>query len=456
MMVERPAPLHKHRRRPKWFGWLSAVVIALNLGQLLAMLGAFAPVFSPLIYPRLAPAGWQNITPHGNIILNDFAVSTTTPGLMAACATSFSVDVRDPSTWSLGGFRFWLSHDGGASWQGVHPPLTGGAACEVTLGLDGSAAFTMDYGDGQWASTTTWVTRDSGKSWRRPAPAPVVMVDGQSAPVTPLVVRPGILYGLYTTHDQYGDGALAVSYDNGTTWRPLPTTASALVQQVWRANTKFTEFVDHQVVPDYRGDHWWYRVVSTDGQVPMLEHSLNDGQSWTAVGAIGSEYRGLIVLAVNPAQPDRLCADSGYAQVNPIELRSSADGGQTWREGSMPAAYLHTVGENSWWPVMDAQGNCYTGYHFGRGGPQYEGNDGSYCAVMRLAPEADALQALPAGGYCGLANGDPLQLTYVPAGHGMSGRLVVRGALANGGWAAAAGGLAGETDYDKVMWMAVP
>jgi hypothetical protein len=105
---------------------------------------------------------------------------------------------------------------------------------------------------------------------------------------------------------------------------------------------------------------------------------------------------------------------------------------------------------------MDAQGSCYTGYHFGRGGPQYEGNDGSYCAVMRLPPGADTLQALPLGDYCDLANGDPVNLSYVLAGNSMSGRLVIEGRVVGDFWAALGAGLAGETDDDKVIWMAVP
>lgn len=463
-MVEHPTPLGEHTPKPtrtrRWSNRLTVALIALNLCFLLSMVGAFSPVFSPLIYPRLAPAGWHNITPHGNIILNDFAVSTTTPGLAAACATSFSIDVRDPSTWIPGGFRFWLSRDGGASWQGVHPPLPGGGACEITLGLDGSAGFTMDYGDirnGQWASTSTWVTRDFGTSWHRPAPTPTVLVDGQSAPVTPLLPRAGIWYGLYDTHDPYSDKALAVSSDNGASWQPLSTTPSALVKQGWRAFGYYEP--DHQIAPDYRDDHSWYRTVYKDNQGPVLEHSTDDGQSWAAVGPIGIASDGYIALAANPAQPDRLCADAPVGPNGPadlLDLRASDDGGQTWRQGSIPATYLDTVGRTSFGPVMDAQGSCYIGYLYGRGGPPYEDDHGSYCAVMRLPPGADTLQALSLGGYCGLPNGDLVDLTYVPTGNGMSGRLVTRGSFAVGGWHTLAAFPAGETDDEKVIWMAVP
>ena len=463
--MQRPTPVRadkrKDKRKRKWTKWVGRALIVLPLCGLLALVGAFSPVFSPLIYPRLAPAGWHNSTPHGNIILYDFALSATTPGLMAACGTSFSADIRDPSTWNFGS-RFWVSRDGGAPWQGVHPPLGGGAAsCEVTVGIDGGVSFTAEYGplqNGQWASSSTWVTRDFGKSWQRPAPAPTVTIDGHAAAVVPLVPRADTWYGLYDTQDTYGDQALAVSSDNGATWQPLTTTPSALVQQGWRASDYFVGdyLVEQEVVPDYRGDHAWYRVLYRDNQAPMLEHSVDDGQSWTAVGPIGSEYRALMVLAVNPAQPEHLCADSPNVQLRQLELRSSGNAGQTWRQGSMPAGYTDTVGVNSLAPVMDARGSCYTGFHFGRGGPQYEGNDGSYCAVMRLSPGAATLQALPLGGYCGLANGDPVNLSYVPAGNGMSGRLVIEGRVALGGWPALGAGLAGETDDDKVIWKAVP
>lgn len=456
MAIERPAPVRVDKRQRTWTNWVRGAHIGLLLCILLAFVGVFSPVFSPMIYPRLAPAGWHNITPHGHIILYDFAVIATTPGLMAACGTSFSVDVRDPSTWNFG-FRFWVSRDGGASWQGVHPPLGGSASsCEVTVGTDGGVTFTTDYGqiqNGQWASSSARVTRDFGKSWHRPAPAASVTVDGHSAAVTPLLPRAGIWYGLYQTQDAYGDQALAVSSDNGATWRPLVTTPSALVKQGWWASD---EFVEHQVVPDYSGGHAWYRVVYKDNQAPVLEHSVDDGQAWTAVGPIGSEYSALIALAVNAGRPERLCADAPNEQLNQLELHTSGNGGQTWHQGSMPAGYADTVGQNSLFPVMDAQGNCYTGYHFGRGGPEYAGNDGSYCAVMRLSPGADTLRALPLGGNCGLANGDPVMLTYVPSWNGMSGRLVIRGSVASDGWPALGAGLAGETDDDKVIWMAVP
>ncbi|HEX8032610.1 MAG TPA: hypothetical protein VF510_02125 [Ktedonobacterales bacterium] len=454
--MERPTPARADKRKRKGTNWAGGVLISLQLCIMLAFVGAFSPVFSPLIYPRLAPAGWHNITPHGNIILYDFAVSATTPGLMAACGTSFSVDIRDPSTWNFG-FRFWVSSDGGASWQGMHPPLGGNASsCGVAVGIDGGVSCTKDYGQiqhGQWASSSTWVTLDFGKSWQRPPPAPTVTVDGYSAAVTPLLRRAGIWYGLYNTHDTYGDQALTVSSDNGATWHPLTTTPSALVKQGWRASDYF---VEHEVVPDYSGDHAWYRVVYMDNQVPVLEHSVDDGQSWTAVGPIGNEFTAWIVLAVNPAQPGSLCADIPIVQLNQLELRSSGNGGKTWRQGSMPPGYTNTVGVNSFSPVMDAQGSCYTGYHFGRGGPQYEGNDGSYCAVMRLPPGADTFQALPLGGYCGLSNGDPVFLTYMPAWNSMSGRLVIYGRVASAGWPALGAGLAGETDDDKVIWMTVP
>jgi hypothetical protein len=376
---------------------------------------------------------------------------------MAACGTSTTVDIRDSSTWNFG-FRFWVSRDGGASWQPVHPPLGGGASsCEATIGIGGGVSFTTDYGpiqNGQWASSSTWVTRDFGKSWQRPAPAPTVTVDGHAAAVTPLLPRAGSWYGLYDTQDTYGDQALAVSSDNGATWQPLTTTPSALVKQGWRGAGDF--FVEHEVVPDYSGDHAWYRVAYRINQAPMLEHSVDDGQSWAAVGPIGSGYRGALFLAVNPAQPERLYADSPNVQLNQLELRSSGNGGQTWQQGSMPAGYTDTVGVNSLSPVMDAQGSCYTGYHFGRGGPQYQGNNGSYCAVMRLPPGSDTLQALPLGGYCELANSDAVSLTYVPAWNSRSGRLVIQGSVAVVGWAALGAGLAGETNDDKVIWMAVP
>lgn len=449
-----PARAKNRKRKP--INWVLGVLIAVNMCRLLAYVGTFSPVFSPLIYPGLAPPGWHNITPHGNIILYDFADSSTTPGLMAACGTSFSVDIRDPSTWNFG-FRFWLSRDGGNTWQLVHPPSAGGAsACEVKTGIDGGVSFTKDYGElrtGHWASSSTWVTRDFGKTWHHPAPDPTVTVGGHPTAVTSLLPRAGIWYGLYDTHDTYGDQALAISFDRGATWRPLTTNPSALVMKGWRASK---EFVEQQIVADYRGDHAWYRIVYTDKQAPVLEHSADDGQSWKAVGPIGTEYSALIGIATNYMQPVSLCAASVYEQLSQSALSASADGGLTWRQGTVPPGYLDTVGVTSFSVAMDAKGSCYTGYHFGRGGPQYEGNHGSYCAVMRLSPGVDTLLALPLGGYCELANGDAVNLTYVPDQNRMHGRLIVHGSVGVGGWPALGANLAAETDDEKVIWMAAP
>ena len=122
------------RARRNWF-WLAWG--ALILCMLLDYSGAYAPLLSPGVYSQLAPARWRNITPHGRILVDDFDASDTTPGLMVACGMAYSHDVTDPSTWKFSALRFWLSHDGDATWRLLHPPLPDGKECAVSLRVDG-------------------------------------------------------------------------------------------------------------------------------------------------------------------------------------------------------------------------------------------------------------------------------------------------------------------------------
>lgn len=440
------------RRRPRgWRGWLRLATLTVLVCQLLAFVGAFSPFVSPVIYSQLAPTGWHNVTPHGKIELDDFAASATSPGLMVACGTSFLPDITDPSIWKIDGFRFWLSHDGGATWQALHPPLADGNVCDVGLEPDSSIMVTMqNYSLQNYSTTTTatWLSHNLGKTWQHESPPPIVFVDGKSATVVPKLRRGGILYGSYNTNDPYSDDAPAVSSDNGKTWTPLTTTPSALVKEGW--------WVGDDFVPDYRSEHWWFRTLYTDGKIPMLEHSMDDGRSWTLVGPIGSAFTGEALLGVNPSQPGRLCAEHWYGETDHLSLLSSPDGGVTWRAGAMPPMYGHTSGESSGSPEMDAQGNCYQGYHFGRGGPPGIGSNGSHYVFLRLPPQADNLQPMPITRGVEDGNVYSNNIMYVPAGNGMSARLVIQAWVSYSSWAGVFSGLAGETDSGQLVWTAVP
>lgn len=428
-------------------GWLRFASTTILTCQLLIFFGAFSPIFSPLIYPQLAPQGWHNITPHGNIVLYSYSVSTTSPGLIVACASTFTLAVTDPSTWGIGTFHVWLSRDGGASWKIVWSSWQDSDACDISIQPDGS--IVMRRGSDPSALNDAWVSRDDGKTWQRPGPTPTVRTNGVVAAVSQLISRGGILYGTYATNDAIGDIGLAVSSDSGHTWSPVPSAPSALVQAGWKT--------DGAIVPDYRAAHAWFRTVYTDGNAPVLEHTSDDGRTWIAIAQIGRSITGDALLGVNPSQPGRICADAEYWETNHISLLSSPNGGEIWQVGTMPPAYQNTSGEPSFTPVMDAQGNCYQGYHYGRGGPPGEGSDGSQYVIFRLTPASAQLQPMPVTSSGEEGNLMSTDVTYVPAGNGMSERLVIEPSISYRSMAAAFSSLAGETtDAGQLLWRAVP
>src|SRR5262249_20093851 len=134
------------------------------VSHLLALFSAFSPFVSPFVYPQLAPNGWHNITPHGNIVLNSFAASQQTPGLMAACGTSFSIALNDLSSFKIGGLHFWLSRDGGANWTNISVPHGSGEQCDVGfLANDDLQATLSTYPQ---PASTAWISTDLGQTWK--------------------------------------------------------------------------------------------------------------------------------------------------------------------------------------------------------------------------------------------------------------------------------------------------
>jgi hypothetical protein len=124
----------------------------------------------------------------------------------------------------------------------------------------------------------------------------------------------------------------------------------------------------------------------------------------------------------------------------------------------MPATYGHgaTSGDTSGWPKMDARGNCYQGYHYGRGGSPGSGSTGSHYDFFRLPPQDDTLQRLPVTQGDEEGNVFSNNITYMPAGNGMPGRLVIQAGVSYHSWAALFSGLAGETSREQIVRFAVP
>jgi hypothetical protein len=161
-----------------------------------------------------------------------------TPGLMVACGTSYSLDVTDPSTWKFSALRFWLSHDGGATWQALRPPLLDDKQCAVAFRIDGG--IYASQGDYPQLLDTGLVSYDDGQTWRREPPpamdgrAPVLehsaddgehwmavgpISSGRTEGVALAVnaAQPGHICAAYYGETNHAD--LLASLDGGITWR---------------------------------------------------------------------------------------------------------------------------------------------------------------------------------------------------------------------------------------------
>lgn len=182
----------------------------------------------------------------------------------------------------------------------------------------------------------------------------------------------------------------------------------------------------------------------------MLEHSVDDGRTWTLLGAIGTEPFQSVLLATTPLLPGHLCAAHISGKTNHLSLFASADGGQTWRRGAMPANLANTTGETAFSLQIGANGECYQGYHYHR--PQAPENENDYM-FLRLLPQTADLQEIPLGSNQNAFSGDT---TYVPAGNSMGARLIINSFLPTLGWASIFSGAATETDRGQLLWMAVP
>ncbi len=437
----------RHKKRRGWWRWL---LLAIPLALALSYCGAFSSLLSPLVYPRLAPPGWRNITPHGNISLDGYAASPVTPGLIIACGTDFSFQFNDPATWLRGGrLRFWLSHDGGAHWMLVSMPKSGGSNCGVAIpsgepGIIIATAYSIIKPDGAMTDVTTWVSHDAGASWRTIVSAtkgdnPISLFGAFDDNELEIYYRHGVLYGSWW---QNNVKILAYSANDGASWMPIVGSSDVLEQTGWQTTIS--------PAPDYHGNLWWYRILTKQDQLPMLEHSTDDGRTWTTIGAIGTEPIQWLSLATSPLLPGHLCAAKLFSNVGQVSIFASADSGRTWQTGAMPAIFTNiTTGETSLRLQLGSDGSCYQGYHYHRAQEPSDEND---YAFLRLAPHNSVLQFIPLDADQNVVAD---YTTYVPAGNGMQPRLVTSTALLTSGWSALSD-LATETDHGQLLWIGVP
>ena len=448
---EQPRTILQRKKRSRW-RWLLLIPALIPI---LPYFGTFSPMLSPLVYPTLAPPGWHNITPHGNIIIHQFAASTDTPGLMMTCGIAFSLTVNNPSTWILGQVHFWLSHDGGAHWSILNMPKSGGSDCGVAMpsGEPGDIIATIySTSDPRYTmvDATTWMSRDSGASWHEFTTSSTN--GGNPISLFGTAYTLGLGAGIYFRHGVfYGSGLedytngteLVFSADGGATWTSTLSTPDALEQQGWQ--------ISSNPAPDYREDQWWYRTLSKPGQPPMLEHSTDDGRTWTAIEAIGNEPIQSVLLATTPLLPGHLCAAHPSEETDHLSILASADNGKSWQAGTMPSSLANTNGETGFALNIGANGDCYQGYHYRHGHASWD--DDSNYGFLDLASKSSTLQVIPLGSDQNILDDTTI---YVPAGNGMKARLIANPGLPTPGWAAAFSGLATETSKGQILWAAVP
>jgi hypothetical protein len=316
--------LGRIRRQPLTF---SSLVLMIFL-FLLPTFGAFSPLLLPSIYPKLAPEGWHNITPHGNIVLYSYDASVDEPGLVLACGSLFTITWNDPSTWRFGQKHDWLSQNGGITWKRLDTPFDLGDDCTVALPLGhlGTLVEVISHGDNApLAPATVWVSHDYGRSWTQQPQAGSALDSGS------WIYRHGVLYG-DQTDGATGAARFSRSTDDGIAWTALSEIPDRLVG---------SDRLFEGYVPDFRQDYAWYGELTHAGQPSTLISSQDDGATWVKFGQIPAPQA--LVLATSPLAPDHICAASATDAPARVRILTGSDGGTTWHIGVLPSS-IPTIG----------------------------------------------------------------------------------------------------------------
>jgi hypothetical protein len=71
-------------------------------------------------HASVAPSGWHNVTPLGQVTHPSYAVSADIPGLILACGATLTASLASLGKWNLGLQR---SDAGGAHWRNLEAPF---------------------------------------------------------------------------------------------------------------------------------------------------------------------------------------------------------------------------------------------------------------------------------------------------------------------------------------------
>jgi photosystem II stability/assembly factor-like uncharacterized protein len=313
--------------------------------------------------------------------------------------------------------QMWRSDDGGAHWRSLQAPfLTGNDRCAVT-DIPGSKTTYFAYGRNLSKSLQTpiWVTHDAGDTWMQ------AFVAQDSPEVSDIMatfassfMRDGVLYAM---HGDFLHPIFSSSADDGATWTPVTPESGAVApkNRVMR------------VVPDYAQPHAWYELVSPETGPVSLEHSADDGKTWTVVsqfsqgvGAAPTE------LATAGLQPNQICgytylydsSATGALIVGDTTMYSSADGGKTWRQAQLPVRDGDVSGM-----VRAGPDGCYLAFEENVKGGVFGSTYN--VSIWRLAPDMLTPERVAYLKDYSLGYSRDSGVSYVAAANGMEARLVV-------------------------------
>ena len=425
-------------RRPS--SLLAAVAVIGIIGVLAAVLHGLLGLNA-----IVTPAGWQTRTPPTNDQFASYAVSPDVPGLILACIGDQTPHV---SAGELGPAHIWRSRDAGRHWQQL--AVSGFyAGCEISLPAGGrGTVVVLNHLD---TEEYVAVSRDAGDTWKTVASEGGVQVDVVRSTFYSLatgIYRDNRLYALTpiktTTDGQPGAylaNVLASTPDDGATWRRIETTPDPLGAQGYLALT---------IAADYRAPAAWFRVLArgtyaaqsgsasaAGDAAAYLQHSTDDGRTWTTLGPIGPggpagaaryfyEAGSAVKIASTPSQPSRICAafvaselthtgaatrassatlsalgaavpaapaialGPRYREPLDVAIEASNDGGQTWTGGTI-VHHQHNEGFFGG-ATLDQRGDCYLADN--ATGSKADGTPTSDATIWHLRPgQADARPA---------------------------------------------------------------
>jgi hypothetical protein len=443
-----PIPQAPTRQRPNRRRlWIALAILGGVIYVALQALSGVAAIYlaNPTLFQRkapVAPSGWHNVTPPGQATSYSYAVSVDAPVLILACGASLSTSLTSFGKWSVSLLR---SDDGGAHWRALQAPFLKGANdCGITA-IAGSQTTFFAYGRRLASSvpTTFWVTHDAGETWKQAFTAQgaydeyTVMRELSAS-----VLREGVLYGLHG--DLYFKPLFSSSADDGATWTPLLPESGA----------EAPEKSILSLAPDYARAHAWYQLVKTEAGPTAIEHSVDDGKTWTPVADFSRVGATPSALSTFAARPNQLCAydyevdssTSGTGTSSATTMFFSADGGTTWRQAALPLRNGSAHG-----PARVGANGCYLAFEEEAKGGVFGSSHN--VSIWRLSGESSGVeQVLVVKGYRFDYSTETAGFIYVPASADGEARFIISATREPRSWADFFGGNATSLTTPQLLW----